>query len=397
MSWLIALQEFIAEILGIPSMKSIKKNMPAASRPGTASQPSTARSTPGTPVKGTIRARELQQIIRQKLERAIADPGHLRDVFGRMDRDGSGVLTFDDFALACEGYGIMLPTDAKAALFEQFDQGNQGFLSYSDFVNRVALVPHDIVDIPHPHAPEARCSTPQVLDEVRDRIKEGILARRDRIEGLFRWFDKSGTKKITYGAFRDQLRALHLPLQDHHIKSLWQGFGAAKKGHLDFRSFVENMLDFNLAAGPAEVTPLQGWPSTGTLPDKIPRSKPVFDLGHSRPMTNDPKTQRAISIEPFEGRAVSRQQGRPGTAPSRGVVHKSGQSIMQPKAASRGVVDVFAQADQELGQLQSKGASRQRVDHSFRGDKVNQQRRGSGQRSESGTPLKWDSSRTINA
>lgn len=77
-------KEFIAEILGIPSMAAVKKGIhnPITDR---SSRPSTARSTATEPVKGTIRARELQQIIRQKLERAIADPGHLRTIFGRHD------------------------------------------------------------------------------------------------------------------------------------------------------------------------------------------------------------------------------------------------------------------------------------------------------------------------
>jgi len=76
-------KEFIAEILGIPSMAAVKRSMHhpltgRSSRPSTAGSNATAE-----PVKGTIRARELQQIIRQKLERAIADPGHLRTIFGR--------------------------------------------------------------------------------------------------------------------------------------------------------------------------------------------------------------------------------------------------------------------------------------------------------------------------
>merc|ERR1711959_834800 len=102
--------------------------------------------------------------------------------------------------MACDSFGIMMPPDQKARLFERFDTGNQGSITYSDFVNRNALVPHDIVDVPHPHAPEARCSTPQVLDEVRDRLKERVLARRPRIEELFRQFDKNGRKVISFGA-----------------------------------------------------------------------------------------------------------------------------------------------------------------------------------------------------
>ncbi len=42
-------------------------------------------------------------------------------------------------------------------------------------MNRIALVPHDIVDVPHTHAPDARCSTPQVLDEVRSLLHQGIV------------------------------------------------------------------------------------------------------------------------------------------------------------------------------------------------------------------------------
>lgn len=402
-------KEFIGEILGIPSMKNIKREAQAAAAAG--SRPSTGRSSKSeAPVRGTIRARELQHIIRQKLERAIADPGHLRDIFGMMDRDGSGVLTFDDFALACDSFGIMMPADQKAKLFERFDTGKQGFLSYADFVNRIALVPHDIVDIPHPHAPEARCSTPQVLDEVRDRLKEGVLAQRGRIEKLFKWFDTTHTKKISYGAFRDKLRALKLPIQDHHVKALWQQFGAGAKGHLDFKDFVEQMLEFNMMGQPLATSPLHGTPEGIPFPSNKDRPKPVFDLGQTKPRTGDPKTRRAVRppsplIKPFGGRsasAASHRAGdynRPGTAPSRprtgaAKVHNIGMPGL-PKATAQ--VDIFAQADDELRKIHTK-EPRMRTDRSFRGD---HSFRGSGSRAPSvgevrnPNDFRWESSRSI--
>lgn len=403
-------KEFIAEILGIPSMAGVKKGMAgvAAKRLNTSrtarTNDTTTSSQASEPVKGTIRARELQQIIRQKLERAIADPGHLRNIFGRLDRDGSGVLTYDDFAVACEGFGIMLDAEAKGILFERFDVGHQGYITYADFVNRVALVPHDIVDIPHPHAPEARCSTPQVLDEVRDRLKEGVLASRPRIEALFKWFDKGNTKKISYGAFRDQLRALQLPIQDHHIKNLWKEFGAQDKGSMNFADFVEKVLDFQLDGLPVSSSVLCGTPVDAPIPNGSMRPKPVFDLGRTRVLTGDPKTKRgsrpaspAINLSPFGATGIPGNVRRPGTANSvmqRGKRQSLGNGL--PKAPTS--VDIFAQADNELTQMHARKEARRPVDRSFRGDN-NYSRpstgRSWGRQSQASEGSRWESSRSI--
>jgi len=133
-------QEFIAEILGMPSVKKMKQKM---NKPD--DEEEEPEEKPGA--KGTIRARELQCIIRQKLERAIADPAHLRDIFSRFDRDGSGVLTYDDVSAACDGFGLIISPEDKSDIFEKLDPGKRGFLTYNDFINHVALVPHDIVDL----------------------------------------------------------------------------------------------------------------------------------------------------------------------------------------------------------------------------------------------------------
>jgi len=402
-------KEFIAEILGIPSMGAVKKNMLAAGRIKTARthrSDSTSSSMASEPVKGTIRARELQQIIRQKLERAIADPGHLRNIFGRLDRDGSGVLTYDDFAVSCEGFGIMLSAEQKGQLFERFDSGRQGYITYADFVNRVALVPHDIVDIPHPHAPEARCSTPQVLDEVRDRLKEGVLASRPRIEALFKWFDKGNTKKIAFGAFRDQIRNLHLPIQDHHIKDLWKQFGADQGGTLNFADFVEKVLDFQLDGMPVSGSILHGTPNEAPIPDGSMRPKPVFDLGRTQALPGEPKTRRGsrppspvISLSPFDGKGTPGQVRRPGTANSvmqRGRKSKAGLGSGLPKAPQ--AIDIFAQADNELSAIHARKDVRRPQDRSFKGD-TNYSRPSTGRswggQSQASGGSRWESSRSI--
>jgi len=361
--------------------------------------PDTSRSE--QPVRGTIRARELQTIIRQKLERAIADPGHLRDIFSRMDHDGSGVLTFDDFGQACDSMGIMMPPDQKARLFERFDSGSQGYITYADFVNRIALVPHDIVDVPHPHAPEARCSTPQVLDEVRDRLKEQVMSRKCRIEELFKWFDVNSSKKISYGAFRDKIRSLKLPVQDIHIKQIWKQFGVDDKNGINFKDFVSKLLNFQLEGAPINASTLHGIPDSTPLPDGYERGTPTFDLGNSRPATSGPtgpskrrsdrRTARAqgggLSLTPFDARPLS--------AAGRGVViGRQGKEMSRKRAGSHG--DIFAEASSQLKTLQQKG--KVRGDHSFRSDPLLPSSRLGSYRSQSALSQgcrHWDTSATI--
>jgi len=232
-------------------------------------------------------------------------------------------------------------------------------------VNRIALVPHDIVDIPHPHAPEARCSTPQVLDEVRDRLKERVLARRERVEELFKWFDKNNKKVIAYGAFRDQIRQLKLPLQDHHIKELWIKCGAGKKGEMNLKDFSERLLDFDLSGRPIASSQLEGHPEGAKLPDQIPRNQMALDLDRPRTTTSGGRRRPASpSIQPFGSRPRS-SQGRGATQP---LLSRPGSGVQRgaapPRAPSQ--VDIFAQASDELRRKQ--GRRTQRQDHSFRGD-----------------------------
>jgi len=284
----------------------------------------------------------------------------------RLDRDGSGVLTFDDVAVACEAFGIMLTADQKSGLFSMFDKGRQGYITYADFVNHVALVPHDIVDIPHPHAPEARCSTPQVLDEMRDRLKEGVLASRPRIEALFRWFDKGNTKKISYGAFRDKIRSLQLPLQDHHIKEMWTKFGSYQKGAMDFGDFVEKMLDFNLSGLPISHSTLVGAPNGTPIPGGEVRASPVFDLGRTQIGLNEPKTGR-VSVSPFGSRQGQRRPNTASVVQRRNAVgsRQQQQQASAPRHSSK--VDMFGQAENDLESIHGrKKVTRQ--DNSFKAD-----------------------------
>lgn len=290
-------QEFIAEILGMPSAKAMKKKH--------AKNYDEDEGPPEEKVhgaKGTIRARELQCIIRQKLERAIADPAHLREIFSRFDRDGSGVLTYDDVGAACDSFGIIINQEDKSAIFAQLDPGQRGFLTYNDFINHVALVPHDIVDLPHPHAPEARCSTPQIVDEMRDRIKEKVMCKRKGIENLFLAFNQDKRKSISYGAFHKTLHKLGLPLQDHHISDLWKEWGGVAKGQLDLTNFVDTVLSFSLSGPTLSSVPMSGVPMGEPEPNPRAKGSPIFDGGQTTLKVGEPhftiNSTRSTSCRP---------------------------------------------------------------------------------------------------
>eukprot|EP00658_Telonema_sp_P-2_P023193 TRINITY_DN19286_c0_g1_i7.p1 TRINITY_DN19286_c0_g1~~TRINITY_DN19286_c0_g1_i7.p1 ORF type:complete len:790 (+),score=187.85 TRINITY_DN19286_c0_g1_i7:59-2428(+) len=329
-------KEFIAEILGIPSLKQIRKK----NRQDGPSTPSSSADNRRSE-KGTIRARELQCIIRQKLERAIADPGHLRDVFSRIDLDGSGVITYDDFSACCDGFGMIVSPEIKSQIFEQLDPGAEGFLTYSDFINHVALVPHDIVDIPHPQAPEARVSTPQVLDELRDRIKEKIMCRREAIEELFLSFNLDNRKSISYGGFQNTLKQLGLPLKEHHIAELWkQWVRPGNNNKIDLSQFVDQVLQFSLTGRPLSTTPISGYPVGTSMPDPVPKLKPTFDSGHTTIHPGQPhlslnstrknsKSRLSTVMTPFSDHST-----RPATAPAKKPSGSSARGVSSHSARS---------------------------------------------------------------
>jgi len=342
-------QEFIAEILGMPSVKKMKQKM---NKPG--DEEEEPEEKPGA--KGTIRARELQCIIRQKLERAIADPAHLRDIFSRFDRDGSGVLTYDDVSAACDGFGLIISPEDKSDIFEKLDPGKRGFLTYNDFINHVALVPHDIVDLPHPHAPEARCSTPQVVDEMRDRLKEKVMCKRKGIENLFLAFNQDKRKTVTYGAFHKTLKNLGLPLQDHHIADLWKEWGGVSQGVLDLTSFVDQVLSFSLAGPTLSSVPMSGVPMGEPEPNPRPKHSPTFDAGLTSVKPGEPhfsiNSTRPTSrrpnqtVTPFADARRTRSAAshrRPSTAPQQ--EHRL-PDAMPRSVRSSGSVPAWQQASQ---------------------------------------------------
>jgi len=262
----------------------------------------------------------------------------LREIFGRLDRKGAGVITLDDFSAACDAFGMIITPETKSRIFEEFDSGNCGFLTYSDFINHVALVPHDIVDIPHPHYPEARVSTPQVVDEVRDRIKEKIMCKRAGVEKLFLDFNKDKRKSISYGAFNRTVHQLGLKLSDASISALWKEWGGLQKGLLTLDDFVDKVLNFSLQSPSLSTTPITGYPVGSSMPDPVPKLVPAFDAGRSSIQPGEPHfsinsvRKPHVSVAPFS--SGNTERSRPSTAPHQQPSSKGRSASRQMSARS---------------------------------------------------------------
>jgi Ca2+-binding EF-hand superfamily protein len=77
-------------------------------------------------------------IIRKKLEELTKTGGmQARKQFKVFDRDGSGIITKQEFAEALSKWGIELSDSEMTVLFAKFDHDNSGEINYEEFVRHV--------------------------------------------------------------------------------------------------------------------------------------------------------------------------------------------------------------------------------------------------------------------
>jgi len=282
-------EELAHELLGLPKPASVRHIAPFhANRPPLSPQ-----------------AQNLVQSLAIKCERAAAAPQRLHNMFKAFDKDGSGSIAYDEFKSMVTEFGCeMEGADAAASLLQKFDKQGTGALSYSQFIEDVlGLKPRTIEGA----GPDARCSTPEIVQAVASNVKQKVFTDKAVIAKNFEAFDRDHGGSLSFPEFLEGLKTLGLPITKPQAKKLFSEFEVDENGEVSTDAFAAAVLGVQRAQAPESQQP----PKTSSgLP---PRSSSVMDrataskMGHihrnSRPPTGASTTFPPLSTS-RNGRSI---------------------------------------------------------------------------------------------
>ncbi|KAK2152505.1 hypothetical protein LSH36_326g01027 [Paralvinella palmiformis] len=129
----------------------------------------------------------------------------MRRKFMEYDKDGNGVVTFDEAHEILEKELAFTP-EQSVQLMKKYDKDGDGELSYEEFV----------------------------------KFYTKVKAKADQIQKMFNEFDKDGSGSVSVNEAKDVLRKLKIP--DHEIECLVAQHDKNNDGELQYEEFVSFLL-----------------------------------------------------------------------------------------------------------------------------------------------------------
>eukprot|EP01043_Picozoa_sp_COSAG02_P029571 COSAG02_NODE_1846_length_10682_cov_3.066900_1_plen_3275_part_01 len=210
----------------------------------------------------------------------------LNDAFGKLDYDGDGSITHDEFRAGLRRIGVVLPIGTVKELIRTFDADDDGMIEWKEFVHEFGTKPHQLqaLLLAQGQKTEAR---EEILKRVwkqvdadgsgaldRDEVRQVLILMgraEDEIDldaamaeidsdrsgevdyqefetwffnrgvdlaATFAAMDIDGDGSLTHKEFRDGLRALGINLPVSQVEGLIATFDKDDDGEIDYNEFV---------------------------------------------------------------------------------------------------------------------------------------------------------------
>ena len=169
------------------------------------------------------------------------DPARVKELFGEMDRDGSGSLSREEFRRGLQRLEMRLGDEELYRVVDAFDADGDGRIDYGEFMEMAGL-----------ERPRARARSPSrtrsqsqsrrralLPEDVQTEVRRVCRRNPSRVKELFGEMDRDGSGSLSREEFRRGLQRLEMRLGDEELYRVVDAFDADGDGRIDYGEFME--------------------------------------------------------------------------------------------------------------------------------------------------------------
>eukprot|EP00945_MAST-04E_sp_MAST-4E-sp1_P007524 g7524.t1 len=214
----------------------------------------------------------VNDLLRAVIARLNSTHFKMKRMFNEMDADNSGKISSDQFAAGLEACGLRLSGGQVYTIFDLFDIGGDGQLSYSEFIKLLAFISRidhreeqssKPAPTPRPsvvsnvarrsHARRNRESASQSLGrtdvmgeadyELIKAISDAVYSTRKRVKKVFHRLDKDGSGSVSVTEAFNGFQKLGVQLTVQQVEALVDVFDENGDGGLRYSEFVRMLAE----------------------------------------------------------------------------------------------------------------------------------------------------------
>lgn len=96
------------------------------------------------------------------------------------------------------------------------------------------MAPHSI----HLLNPSVHIVEDSKMRMIKNKLKDYMTQQDITLDTLFKLIDTNSDSQLTISEFKQKMKALNIPLDDHELASLFQHIDKAQRGTIDYQVFV---------------------------------------------------------------------------------------------------------------------------------------------------------------
>ena len=208
---------------------------------GSSSRESTALKTGTLKVNDTYESTgsgNSAMMLRRKIRMGAKD---IRRAFKDLDRDGSGLLSYDDLRYALHRMDIDLNDRQFESLMKQIDHNSDGNVSYAEFLDFFHREDEGLG-----LKKIAGVSVDKAVEIIREKISERMDSRPGALNRAFQQMDADGSGAIDFDEFKKALLIKGgLIFEDSTLRQVMDRFDDTGTGDIDFQKFCTFVMGSN--------------------------------------------------------------------------------------------------------------------------------------------------------
>lgn len=190
-----------------------------------------------------VTEKRLQKMISTMSERLSAKLGNsndnafkMRRLFKMYDKEGNGLIHFEDFRMATESFGMQLDDDSLLALYYVYDPAGSGYLAYEDIVKQLLDKDYFAMYLPEKVDNTEATVEGQNKHKLVESMRRKIKVFADEMREVFAAFDPENTGSINTKDFMAACASLGVVLRGAELDYVLE---VTRKGNTDSINYVE--------------------------------------------------------------------------------------------------------------------------------------------------------------
>lgn len=190
---------------------------------------------------GDKRLQKMISTMRERMEAKLFNSNDnafkIRKLFLKFDKEGTGMVHYEDLRQMCESFGMQLDDDSLLALFYVYDPEGTGYMAYMDLVK-------------HLMSPDTFCYYLGFVDNSQDAANTSLTNQVLRaaakkfqktsgeLEGVLAAFDKPGSGYLDKSDVVAGCASLGVVLTDNEMEALGRVLRTDEAGNINYKHLV---------------------------------------------------------------------------------------------------------------------------------------------------------------